>query len=68
MEDIAERNPPVFIDAVGHGNFLFQDRQWAHESFPMLFNWVNHRYVLIADLYGSRVYVRKDRLPGGPGH
>ena len=64
LEDIQSANPPVFADAVGPGNFAFEDRNRAHESFPPLRAWVAARYTQIAELDGTRLYVRNDRLPG----
>ncbi|MEO6873697.1 MAG: hypothetical protein ABI222_02630 [Opitutaceae bacterium] len=64
FEDFRAANPAVFADAVGPGNFVFEDRSRAHECFPLLRNWVQARYTLVADLDGTRLYVRDDRLPG----
>jgi hypothetical protein len=61
-EDFRAANPPVFVDAVGPGNFQFQDRAWAHEAFPPLRAWVQSHYSLVADIGGTRVYARNDRL------
>lgn len=62
FEDFQAANPPVFADAVGPGNYTFSDRAVAHESFPPLRDWVRARYTLVADLDGTRLYVRDDRL------
>jgi len=61
-EDFRAANPPVFVDAVGPGNFQFQNRVWAHEAFPPLRAWVQSHYSLVADIGGTRVYARNDRL------
>jgi hypothetical protein len=61
-EDFRAANPPVFVDAVGPGNFQFVDRAWAHEAFPPLRAWVQSHYSLVADIGGTRVYARNDRL------
>jgi hypothetical protein len=66
FEDFQAANPPVFADAVGPGNFAFENRARAHESFPPLRAWVQARYTLIADLDGTRLYVRNDRLAATP--
>lgn len=62
LEDFQRADPPVFVDAVGPGNFAFTDRARAHEAFPPLRAWVQARYTLIADLDGARLYLRNDRL------
>jgi hypothetical protein len=65
IEDFRAANPPVFADAVGPGNFAFQDRGRAHEAFPPLRAWIAAHYTEIADLDGTRLYVRNDRLDAG---
>lgn len=65
LEDFQSSNPPVFADAVGPGNFRFQNRKWAHEIFPALRAWVQAHYTQVADLDGTRLYVRNDRLAAG---
>ena len=62
LEDFQAANPPVFADAVGPGNFAYVNRERAHESFPPLRAWVRARYTLVADLDGTRLFVRNDRL------
>jgi len=62
FEDIRAANAPVFADAVGPGGFAFTDRNRAHECFPPLRDWVRDHYTQIADLDGTRLYVRNDRL------
>ena len=62
LADFQDSNPPVFVDAVGPGNFRFQDRQLGHEIFPALREWVDTHYTYLTDLDGVRVYVRNDRL------
>jgi hypothetical protein len=61
-EDFRAANPPVFVDAVGPGNFQFQDRAQAHEAFLPLNTWVQSHYSLVAEIGGTRVYARNDRL------
>ncbi len=63
FEDFQAANPPVFADAVGPGNFAFEQRSLAHECFPPLRDAVRTRYTLVANLDGTRLYVRNDRLP-----
>ena len=63
LEDFTAARPPVVADAVGPGNFAFDDRARAHECFPPLRQWVQAHYTQVADLDGTRLYVRNDRLP-----
>ena len=63
LEDFQRADPPVFIDAVGPGNFVFEDRNRAHESFPPLRAAIAARYTYVVTLGGARLYVRHDRLP-----
>lgn len=74
LEDFQAANPPVFVDAVGPGNFAFEAPQFAHEAFPPLREWVRTHYTLVAPLDGTRLFVRNDRLaaaklalPSAPG-
>ena len=63
LRDLVRSRPPVFIDAVGPGNFVYEDRaQDAHETFPDLRDHIANNYHLVRDVEGSRVYVRNDRL------
>ncbi len=62
FEDFKSSNPPVFVDAVGPGNFAFDDRRRAHEAFPPLRAWIAARYTCVATLGGARLYARNDRL------
>lgn len=65
LRDLRETNPPVFIDAVGEGNFSYADRAAsAHETFPELHTHVSENYRLVCDVEGTRIYVRNDRLAG----
>ena len=61
-DDITAANPPVFADAVGPHGFKFTDRAQAHEVFPPLRKWIAAHYTLVADLDGTRLYLRNDRL------
>jgi hypothetical protein len=74
LEDFQAANPPVFVDAVGPGNFAFESPQFAHEAFPPLRDWVRTHYTFVAPLDGTRFFVRNDRLaeaklalPSAPG-
>ena len=62
MQDLQRNRPPVFVDAVGPGNFLYNDRAVAHESFPALRDYIATHYRQMADINGCRIYVRLDRL------
>lgn len=63
FEDFQNSQAPVFIDAVGPGNFAFDDLRRAHESFPPLRAAIAARYTYLATLGGARLYCRNDRLP-----
>jgi hypothetical protein len=63
LADLQRSAPPVFVDAVGPGNFYFQSRRFAPEAiFPELAAYLRAHYSQVAELQGSRIYVRKDRL------
>jgi hypothetical protein len=63
MRDLLRSRPPVFIDAVGVGNFVYEDRaQDGHEAFPELREYITDNYHLVRDVEGTRIYVRNDRL------
>ncbi len=65
LEKFIANSPPVFVDAVGPGNFRFQDRALGHEVFPFLRQWIKDHYILVGEFDGCRLYVRRDR-PQGP--
>jgi hypothetical protein len=59
LAQLRQSNPPVFVDCVGPGNWLYTDRRhFGHEQFPDLAQWIESRYRLIEDLEGCRVYVK----------
>jgi hypothetical protein len=61
--DLRRTRPPVFIDAVAPGNFVYKDRaKSGHEIFPELRDYIAENYYMVRDVEGSRVYVRNDRL------
>jgi len=63
LQDLVRARPPVFVDAVGPGNFVYEDRaQDGQETFPELRDYIAGNYHLVRDVEGSRVYVRNDRL------
>jgi hypothetical protein len=45
---------------------MFQDRANAHEAVPALGDWIAANYTLVADLAGTRLYVRNDRFKARP--
>ncbi len=62
LADLKRSNPPVFADAVGPGNFTYEIRNVAHELVPELAAFIAARYTEVADVDGTRIYVRNDRL------
>ncbi|HZR78025.1 MAG TPA: hypothetical protein VFA58_02400 [Chthoniobacterales bacterium] len=63
MQDLLQTKPPVFVDAVGPGNFVYENRaESEHETFPELRDYIQNNYYLVRDLDSSRIYVRNDRL------
>lgn len=63
LANLQNQRPPVFIDAVGPGNFYFADRaSLGHESFPALATYIAEEYCLVAELGHARIYARRDRL------
>ncbi len=63
LKDFSTSQPPVFLDAVGPGNFGFQDRErYGHEIFPELAALIARHYTQVNDIEGVRIYVRNDRL------
>ncbi len=67
LSDLRSSDPPVFVDAVGPGSFYYGDRRLAHDAiFPELAAYIRAHYTQVADLHGSRIYVRNDRLPAAP--
>ena len=63
LHDFETSKAPIFLDAVGTGNFAFQDRTGqGHEIYGELRDYVQQVYQLVDDIDGTRLYVRKDRL------
>jgi hypothetical protein len=63
LNDFEASKAPIFLDAVGVGNFAFQNRpSQGHEISRELTDYVRQQYQLVDDIYGTRIYVRKDRL------
>jgi hypothetical protein len=64
LADLERSRPPVFVDAVGPGNFCYTDRTVAgYETFADLHALIERNYRQVAELEGTRVFVRADRLP-----
>ena len=67
LADLRRSSAPVFVDAIGPGNYMFQSRSVAHDAiFPELAAYIRAHYTLVSELQGSRIYVRNDRLPASP--
>ncbi|MBI2496549.1 MAG: hypothetical protein HYV75_00980 [Opitutae bacterium] len=67
LDDLRRNRPAVFLDAVGPCRFIYQDRATqAHEIHPALRQFIVENYNQVAELEGTRVYFRRDRLPSGP--
>ena len=62
LSDLVQSRPPVFIDAVGGDNFIYHDRRASgHETFGELNDYIGANYRQVADVEGTRIYVRRDR-------
>jgi hypothetical protein len=62
LSDLVQSRPPVFVDAAGGGNFSFHDRYASgHEIFSELNAYIMSNYRQVADIEGTRIYVRNDR-------
>ncbi len=63
MRDLLRAEPSVFVDAVGPGSFVYEDRaESSHETFPELRDYIDNNYHLLNEVSGARVYFRNDRL------
>jgi hypothetical protein len=63
LADLRRSSAPVFVDAIGPGNYTFQSRSVAHDAiFPELAAYIRAHYTFVSELRGSRIYVRNDRL------
>jgi hypothetical protein len=61
--DFIASRPPVFLDAVGPGSFMYRNRRrWGHEIVADLARITESEYTLVADVDSTRVYVRNDRI------
>jgi hypothetical protein len=61
MDDLRHNPPKVFLDAVGPGQFWYQDRAASgHDTFPELRDYVSDNFRLVGDVDSVRIYARKD--------
>jgi hypothetical protein len=64
LADLQAAAPAFFVDAIGHGGFLYQDRAaYGLETFAELNDYVGRHYRLLGELDSFRLYLRLDRLP-----
>ncbi len=63
LGDLERWRPVWFVDSVGPGAFIFDDRaRHAHETVPALRQWIAANYDLVAEIDHLRIY----RLKGAP--
>lgn len=65
-EDFHRNRPALFVDATGAGNLGFDTPNQPHEYFLRLGDAVRRDYALVAHRHGTRLFVRRDRLPADP--
>jgi hypothetical protein len=59
LADMERRQPAWFVDAVGRGAFVYENRPaYAHETVPELSHHVARHYHLVAELKNLRIYRR----------
>jgi hypothetical protein len=69
MSDLRAHPPPVIIDAVAPGAFLFTDRATQGiESFPLLDAFVREHYTQQEEVAGVRIFVAKKAFTEAPPH
>ena len=62
LADFLSSQPPVFVDAVGPGEFAYKDRiTQGFEAFGGLREAVLRGYSPVGELAGARIFVRNDR-------
>ena len=60
LKDLREKQPKIFIDAVGPQSLWVQDRATqGHEVYPELKSWVETHYQFVGEVDFTRVYVRR---------
>jgi hypothetical protein len=58
LSDLRANPPPVFVDGVAPGGFLFTDRATqGMESFPLLEAFVREHYTQREEVAGVRIFV-----------
>ncbi len=62
-DDLVAAAPSVFVDAVGPGNFRFDNRAMGHEIYPLLRDWLRTHYRYVGEWDGVRVFARLDLVP-----
>jgi hypothetical protein len=63
LKQFDQARPSVFVDAVDPESFIIDDpKEYAHERYPELRDRIAANYVQVAEMFGARVYVSKDRL------
>jgi len=61
LQDLQRHPPRLFLDAVGPGQFAYQDRTiYGHEAFSEIRRYVNDNFYLAGDVEGVRVFARKE--------
>jgi hypothetical protein len=61
MSDLLSNPPPVIVDAVAPGAFMYNDRTTQGiESFPPLAAFVREHYTQREEVAGVRIFVAKD--------
>lgn len=63
LGDLQRSQSVWFVDAVGPGAFVFEDRaRHGHESVPALRDWIGEHYALEAEFTHSRIYRLKGAM------
>jgi len=61
VRDMLRRRPVWFVDAVGPGGFIYEDRrEFAHERTAPLRDLIARDYVLLAEFKNKRIYRLRD--------
>lgn len=60
--DFRRSSPRLFVDAVGGSNFGYGDDrpECRHESFPELAAIIRRDYIMVGEVEGSRLFVRRE--------
>jgi hypothetical protein len=63
LRDLQQSQPAAFIDASIAPEFGFTHSDLAPEiRFPLLGEWLNKNYTLVANLNSTRIFIRNDRV------